>query len=62
MKVGKELRQLEQKVGMLEGKVEELSKKIEAQETEKRIVKIVGLTAEILTIITGIIAIIEILK
>ena len=56
----KELRKLKRKVEMLEAQVEELSRKIEAQENKKiRIGKIVSLTAEILTIIAGIVAIVE---
>lgn len=56
----KELRKLERKVEILEAEVEELSRKIEAQENKKiRIGKIVSLTAEILTIIAGIVAIVE---
>lgn len=56
----KELRKLKRKVEMLEAQVEELSRKIEAQENKKiRIVKIISLTAEILTIIAGIVAIVE---
>lgn len=47
---------------MLEGKVDELSKKIEAREREKRIEKIVSLTAELLTILAGVIAIAEFLS
>ncbi len=56
----KELRKLKRKVEMLEAQVEELSRKIEAQENKKiRIGKIISLTAEILTIIAGIVAIVE---
>ena len=56
----KELRKLKRKVEILEAQVEELSRKIEAQENKKiRIGKIVSLTAEILTIIAGIVAIVE---
>lgn len=56
----KELRKLKRKVEMLEAQVEELSRKIEAQENKRiRIGKIVSLTAEILTIIAGIVAIVE---
>ncbi|MFR1351412.1 MAG: hypothetical protein ACLSCA_03165 [[Clostridium] symbiosum] len=45
---------------MLEVQVEELGRKIEAQENKKiRIGKIISLTAEILTIIAGIVAIVE---
>lgn len=56
----KELRKLKRKVEMLEAQVEELNRKIEAQENKKiRIGKIVSLTAEILTIIAGIVAIVE---
>ena len=52
----KRLRKLERKVEILEGKVDELSKKIEAQENEKKIEKIVSLSAEFLTILAGLIA------
>ena len=56
----KELRKLKRKVEMLEVQVEELGRKIEAQENKKiRIGKIISLTAEILTIIAGIVAIVE---
>lgn len=58
----KELRKLKRKVETLEAQVEELSRKIEAQENKKiRIGKIISLTAEILTIIAGIVAIVEFL-
>ena len=56
----KELRKLKRKVEMLEVQVEELGRKIEAHENKKiRIGKIISLTAEILTIIAGIVAIVE---
>ena len=58
--IPKTLLEFERKVEMLEAQVEELSRKIEAQENKKiRIGKIVSLTAEILTIIAGIVAIVE---
>lgn len=54
------LRMLEWKVKILETKADELSKKIEAQDGKNvRIGKIVSLGAEILTIVAGIIAIMD---
>ena len=58
----KMLRKLERKAEILEGKVDELSKKIEAQEKEKKIEKIVSLSAELLTILAGLIAIAQFLS
>lgn len=58
----KKLRKLERKVKSLEAEVDELGRKIEAQETKEfQIEKIVSLAAELLTILAAIIAIVEFL-
>lgn len=63
MKVDKKLMKMERKVEELEAKVEELSRKIEAGEKKEiRIGKIVSLAAELLTILAGILAIVEFLQ
>ena len=55
----KKLRKLERKVRSLEAQVEELSRKIESGERKEiRTGKMIGLAAEILTILAGILAIV----
>lgn len=55
----KELGRMKRKVERLEAEVGELSKKIEAQDKKKWIEKIVSLTAELLTIVASIIALVD---
>lgn len=55
----KKLRKLERRVEILEAEVKKLSKEKEDQETADKLFKILGRSAEIITIIAGVIAIIQ---
>ena len=55
----KKLSKLERRVEILEAEAEKLSKEKEDQETADMIFKILGRSAEIITIIAGVIAIIQ---